>query len=132
MCAVRGRDVREERAAVRDEREISHLRDAGLSGMQAHVVDQHIEQDDRVLRLVSEWPVRRGWDRKRTGTGGVRFRGAAEMDDWGVSREGREVEHAKKHEAGLVIAIDHDLGYFERFLNQVGDHEGVLREETEK
>jgi len=66
----------------------------GLSGAQAHIFDQYVELDDRVLRLVAEWPVRRGWDRKRTGTGEVWFRAAAETDDWCASREGREVEHA--------------------------------------
>src|SRR6267142_1262856 len=89
-CALRCGDVREERAAVHDERERSRLGEVEQFGVQVRVFDQHVEQDDRVLHLVAEGPVRRGRDRERTGTDGVWFGAASETDDRGASGEGRE------------------------------------------
>ena len=41
------------------------------------------------------------------------------------------MEHGERHEARLVVAVDHNLDQFEGIFDQVGNHEGVLGEETE-
>jgi hypothetical protein len=41
------------------------------------------------------------------------------------------VEHAYNLEVGCIIIIDHNLGYFERIVDQIGYHKGVLREVSE-
>jgi len=84
---VHGRDVRKKRRTTDYEREYN-------VGLLVYVIDQQVEQDDGVLRLVTEWPVGRGRDGKGTCASGIWISATAETDDRGARSERREVERA--------------------------------------
>ena len=100
----------------------------------ARVLDQQVEEHDRLCGFISERASGGCRDEVRAGAGAgwVGFGAAAETDYRGVFGERGEVEYAERDEARVIVVfVDDDSHDLEVVLEEIGNDDCILREETE-